>query len=227
MGIAFPALAVDAKVQSRDASFGLHGMVLFGGKDGLYASHMPMFHAPHNTQVVMAIHIDNAKVEAAMRRELAAHPTLWSIVPEQFELDRFAPDGNHSLQVFHADLVKGHFERGGQTRFRHISVHVDTVLLYRSLNAQPGVTESGNYLVIAKEGSHDGFLVKLIEARPDVDQIVAITRPKMDKLPNILSLPLQDELTLPSSTLVAQLHERCDCEVALAAELYRETDDLK
>jgi hypothetical protein len=227
MGIAFPAFAADAKAQSRDASSGLHGMVLFGGKDGLYASHMPMFHAPHDTQVVIAIHIDNPKVEATMRHELSAHPTMWSIVPEQFELDRLASGSDHPLQAFHADLVKGHFERGGRTRFRQVSVHVDAVLLYRSLNPQPGITKSGNYFVIAKEGSRDGFLIKLIEARPDVDQIIAITRPKMEQLPNTMSLPLQDELTLPASTLVTQLHERCDCEVALGVELYRETDDLK
>jgi hypothetical protein len=40
-----------------DASYGVHGMALFGGKDALFASHLPMFHAPHNQQVILQIEI--------------------------------------------------------------------------------------------------------------------------------------------------------------------------
>jgi len=59
-------------------TWGEHGMALFGGKAGLYASHLPMFHAPHDYQVLLQIHIADPKVDAALRRRLDGKTALWT-----------------------------------------------------------------------------------------------------------------------------------------------------
>ena len=36
-----------------ETAVGGHGMAVFGGRVGLYASHLPMFHTPHDSQIVL------------------------------------------------------------------------------------------------------------------------------------------------------------------------------
>ncbi|MCT8988416.1 hypothetical protein [Shewanella phaeophyticola] len=43
---------------------GLHGMLLFGSQYGLFASHLPMFHQPHNAQVVFKLSFADPKIQA-------------------------------------------------------------------------------------------------------------------------------------------------------------------
>jgi hypothetical protein len=44
-----------AQVPAPQHRMGVHGMVLFGSGPRLYASHIPMFHRPHDRQVVIAV----------------------------------------------------------------------------------------------------------------------------------------------------------------------------
>ena len=126
-----PALASTSKGQgttaapaARPPTWGEHGMVLFGGSDGLFASHLPMFHAPHDYHVVIALQIASPAIDAAMRKRLAAKPALWTLVPEEFELARLAPGATNPLTQFKADIVEGHFERGGKTIHSGVIVRV-------------------------------------------------------------------------------------------------------
>lgn len=215
-----------------ESSYGLHGMVLWGGQSGLYASHMPMFHRPHDLQVVMAIHVDDPKVERALRAGFAAKPEMWSIVPEQFELDRLAPGSAHPLNTFRADIVQGHFERGGVTRYSQVRIVVESVLHFQKLDAQPRRSGQGSYRVLTRgENDPDAFVVKLIDARPDVDQIVAFRRKGPQRLPAGFAMPLPssgpDTLTLAPAQLRAELEGRCQCHLAAGVEIYRETEDLQ
>lgn len=155
---------------AENASYGGHGMILFGGKDGLYASHLPMFHAPHDYQVVLQLHLADQVLDTALRERLDGKSALWTMDPEKFELDRFAPGSAHPLHSFTADLVFGHFEQGGKTEFSHAAVVVDKVLLFRQLNPQVHASATAHYLPVGR------FLVKQIDSRPDFDHIVALNR---------------------------------------------------
>ncbi|WP_373990514.1 hypothetical protein [Duganella sp. BuS-21] len=62
LGLLLSGVAFAADV--RDVTHGEHGMVLFGGKKGLYASHLPMFHAPHDYQVILQLHVADAATDA-------------------------------------------------------------------------------------------------------------------------------------------------------------------
>nr|WP_229225077.1 hypothetical protein [Duganella violaceicalia] len=154
-----------------DASYGEHGMALFGGKEGLYASHLPMFHAPHDYQVILQVHLADPATDAALRRRLDGKTALWTIAPEKFELSRLAPASAAPLRQFKADLVLGHFEQGGKTQFAAANVVVDKVLMYRQLSPAQKASADASYVQIG--GGKQRYLVKRIDSRPDYDHIVS------------------------------------------------------
>ena len=87
-----------------DPSHGVHGMVLFGDRDGLYAAHLPLFRAPHDSQIVLKLRFADAGQERAMRARLDGKTALWTIEPEHFALRRLAPDAAAPLRAFKASI---------------------------------------------------------------------------------------------------------------------------
>jgi len=158
-------------VHAADKSYGTHGMALFGGQEGLYASHLPMFHAPHDYQVVLQVHIADPATDAALRKRLDGNDALWTIDPEKFELSTLAPDTRTPRKEFKADLVQGHFERGGSTQYKAATVVIDKVLVFRQLDDEPRNAGMSRYMQIG--GGAQRFLVKEIDSRPDFDHIVS------------------------------------------------------
>lgn len=145
---------------------GTHGMALFGGRDGLYASHLPMFHTPHDVQLVLRLHIEDQATDSALRAALEGRTALWTINPETFDLNHI-----QAGMRFQADLVAGHFERGGKARWHAVTVIVDEVILRQALSAE---LRNKNAAFYRKVGN---FLVKEIDSRPDFDHIVALEKP--------------------------------------------------
>src|SRR4051812_37930247 len=156
--LSLPGFAAEPPLES---SFGLHGMLLFGGADGLYASHLPMFHKPHDRQVVFALRIADPRIERKLRWDVGAKPKVWTLVPEKFELDRLAPDAADPLRSFKADVVEGHFERGGKTRFKGVTVMVAEMLRYQPLDASAPAAATAHYRAVGHGDTW--FLVKDIE----------------------------------------------------------------
>lgn len=154
-----------------DPTYGTHGMALFGGQEGLYASHLPMFHAPHDYQVILQIHLADPAVDAALRKRLDGKDALWTIDPEKFELSALAPDAKAPRKDFRADIVQGHFERGGSTQYQGAKVVIDKVLLFRQLDDQAREATLSRYMQVGS--GKQRFLVKEINTRPDFDHIVA------------------------------------------------------
>src|SRR5690606_35280776 len=65
-----------------------HGMLLFGDRV-TYASHLPMFHAPHDYQLIMKLKFsDQAPSETLRLYEEAKEeePSLFTLVPERMDL---------------------------------------------------------------------------------------------------------------------------------------------
>ncbi len=212
------ALIVFAPTAS-GSTFGQHGMVLFGGADGLYASHLPMFHAPHDYQVVLAVRLADAALDTALRERLAANPVLWTLAPEKFELDRLAPGAAAPLQSFKGDLVLGHFEQGGKTVHQNAGIVVDRVLLFRRLSPQRAVAGTSRYLQVGAGARR--FLVKEVDSRPDFDHIVAI-----DVAPRTAAVPV----VVPKSGLKKPADDVIDGQfpgARVRATLYYSTDDLQ
>lgn len=158
-------------LHAADATYGSHGMALFGGREGLYASHLPMFHAPHDYQVILLVHIADQATDAALRKRLDGKDALWTIDPEKFELSALAPEARSPRKEFTADLVQGHFERGGSTQYKAVKVVIDKVLVFRQLDGKPRDAKFSRYMQVGS--GRQRFLVKQIDTRPDFDHIVA------------------------------------------------------
>lgn len=171
----FAGVLLAGAAAGKGPTWGAHGMALFGGKEALYASHLPMFHAPHDYQVVLQVHIADPTLDAALRQRLDGKTALWTIDPEKFELNRLAPHAAAPVREFKADLVDGHFERGGKTQYAGATVVVDKVLVYRQLSADSATRDSARYVQLGS--GKQRYLVKEIDSRPDFDHIVAIESP--------------------------------------------------
>ena len=220
-----------AKTAAKSAGFGSHGMAVFGGVDGLYASHLPMFHQPHDVQLVFRFHLSDAVVDAALRKHLSTKPALWTLDPEKFDLYRFAPQHAEPLRQFQARFVEGHFERGGVEKFSKQMVVVDEVIVYRKLDIAKRTETAGHYLKIGAQ--QEQFLIKLIDRRPDFDIIVALSKLKTPE--NSASTAIKKELVLMPDALkpptlaafAAALAEQGFGQFDVGSIIYFETDDLK
>ncbi len=224
--LAAELMASDQK-STPSPGWGGHGMAVFGGHEALYASHLPMFHAPHDAQVVLRFHLRDSAVDSALRAALVAHPELWTLDPEAFDLYRIAPDHPQPLRAFNARFVQGHFERGGRARFAAQAVVIDKVIIFRRLDDAPRTHSAGRYRMIGAGVEH--FLVKEIDRRPDFDVIVALTslRSRHQSKRPVITLAT-DSLEMPkSATLDAALRDQAGPAFTVDRVLYFETADLQ
>jgi hypothetical protein len=198
-----------------ESAMGGHGMAVFGGREGLYASHLPMFHAPHDSQVLLRFHLEDAAADRALRETLAREPRLWTFDPEPFDLLRFAPRHAQPLKAFTARFFEGHFERGGQPQAEPQRVIVDAVLLFRRLDPRPREAATGHYRLVG-QGS-EWFAVKEIDRRPDFDHIVRLTTPQI----RARTLVRLRGLAPPGDAVQSAF------KAAALTEIYFETDDLR
>ena len=211
-----------AQPAAQPVGYGSHGMAVFGGRDGLYASHLPMFHAPHDTQVLLRFHLADARVDASLRARLALRPQLWTLDPEHFDLHRLQPGHEQPIKQFGARFVQGHFERDGVERFAGQTVVVDEVLLFKPLDFKPANDakvgrSAGRYLLLG--AGREFFAVKEMDRRPDFDTIVAMKPLPQAKQPNV-------KAPTPSSLQTA-LQGQLGGTLKVGKTLYFETEDLK
>lgn len=150
---------------------GSHGMALFGDADGLYASHLPMFHAPHDYQAVLQVRLADPELDRALRARMHGTTALWTIDPERFLLSRLAPGSAAPLQGFSADVFSGHFERGGQRVHAGTRFVVEKVVYFQRLDPATRVRDEARYLPVGN------YLFKQLDSRPDFDHIVKLGAP--------------------------------------------------
>ncbi|MBC3907802.1 hypothetical protein [Undibacterium umbellatum] len=165
-------------------TWGVHGMLLFGNSEGMYVSHLPMFHAPHDYQVVLQIRCLDQQLDAAIKARLEQKLVLWTMEPEQFEIARLAADSKLPLKQFKANIVLGHFEQGGKTEYKDVAVIVEKTLIFRQLSPQMRENKQAVYHQIGS-GSHR-FLLKEIDSRPDFDHVLAITVPAAAAMADVM-----------------------------------------
>jgi hypothetical protein len=217
----FAALLLSGGAFAVDVTYGEHGMALFGGKDGLYASHLPMFHAPHDYQVILQVHVADTATDAALHKRLEGKTALWTLAPEKFELSRLAPQAPTPLKQFKADLVLGHFEQGGKTQYAGSTIVIDKVIMYRKLSPEQRASGTSTYMQIGS--GKQRYLVKQIDSRPDYDHILSY-RAAPGAANDDITVIKQDLRQPSPAELAAALHTRSD---AIKGTIYFYTDDLK
>lgn len=210
-------------------ALGVHGMTVFGGREALYAGHLPMFHPPHDTQVIVRFHLADAAQDAALRSELALRPRLWTLEPKLFDLLRLAPDHVDPLRRFEATLFEGHFERGGIKRFAGQTVVIDEILAFRRLDPSPRAGSIGDYHLVGR--GREWFAFKQIDRRPDFDHLLALNAPRgvrsadlANKVVHLAGIGLSQ----PSPKRIEQaLRRQLGNGWRVRRDIYFETDDLQ
>ena len=205
----------DANAKARH---GLHGMLLFSDGDALYASHLPMFHAPHDVQLIFRFTLVDKKVESELAKALGADKPYCTLAPQKFDLNLLGSKAKNGIWQFSADLFAGHFERKGKLTYKTQIVKVEQVIVNQILDRkQPKVTE---FKRITPTNAKRHFYARIIAGKPGVDHLVVIASNKT--LPERLTMN-SSELTINEVDIAAQLGLATN-QVSL---YYQEFGDLK
>lgn len=228
----FCALPLTISAQSSQAAaanstYGLHGMIIFGNQDGLYAVHLPMFHAPHDYQVVLRIHLADPVQDAELKQRLQQTPTLWTLEPEQFDLLRLTSKAVAPLLHFQARIFSGHFERDGILKYADTQIMVDETLVFRQLNPRFAASRKISYWQIGT--GIQRFLLKQIDARPDFDHLLRI-QVKPHSATTSLQLKrsgTQNTQKPERQALEKELQATCGTGAKIVSEIYFDHADLE
>jgi hypothetical protein len=154
--------------QPQPERMGTHGMVLFGGGEETFLSHIPMFHRPHDLQLVMAVQLAHPSWSSAPSFSEEGH----TFVPEKLDLTELA-EGR--LTAFTGTVFRGNFEADGQPLFKDVTVTVKRLLVREWLPQEAKAPQGAAYWLVGSK--RRAFLVHVITAPPDFDQIVLAQLP--------------------------------------------------
>ncbi|WP_295904479.1 hypothetical protein [uncultured Bdellovibrio sp.] len=195
----------------------IHGMLLFG-KSQVYLSHLPMFHAPHDYQVLLQATLSAEGLNAYHASLRNSNETVYTLVPEAFSL----PELTSHPVPFKAQIYKGHFERGGVLIADNVTVEIK-VLYFRKFSGTDVKPSQGTYILFGN--SKEQFLAHAITAAPDFDQILKVkTDAKGVAVFNFKDLSNTEPLQA-SQTLEVTLGET-SWPVDIESSLYTEFGDL-
>ena len=144
-----------------------HGMLIFGNKT-LYASHLPMFHSPHDYQAIFELRFDASTLQVYLDDKLQSPNSIYTFVPEPFVLT----DLEHGLQSMKGTLYHGHFEKGGTPMTGPIRVGVVKTISFKKL--RPTDPNSNSYPGIIFGNNDELFMAHQLEGAPGFDQIVEL-----------------------------------------------------
>ena len=159
-----------------------HSMLIVG-EQTVFLSHLPLFHPPHNYQVIMEASFakPGSDPQADYFNDRRKHPgtKIYTLEPEPFVLPRLT--ATEPLRSFKANLYRGQFElldprRKESARFAEkVDVNVTKVILFRKFDPTAANPAQLEYLLFGK-GS-ELFLAHLITRPPDFDQVLSVKPP--------------------------------------------------
>lgn len=162
---------------------GIHGMAIVGEKT-IYLSHLPMWMAPHNFQVILqaTFHGENDPQERYVKDRQATGTKLYTLQPsEAFALEDLVPVSPQDSPLrtsFRAVIWRNHFENHPQThpgkrlKIGEADVHVEQVVYFRRLPFQRPPQWNITYVPFGQ--GEELFAAHLITTPPDFDQIVSL-----------------------------------------------------
>jgi hypothetical protein len=227
-----------------DTPIGVHGMLLVG-EAAVYLSHLPMFMPPHNFQVILEVSLDaDTSRRLADSRARFSHDKLYTVEPEEFSIvDLLADDpAKPAVASFNANIVRGHFEKGGDVIAAGARVTVDNVIHFEELGRADRAAEL-EYILFGTEQQF--FLAHRVTQPPDFDQVLSanltghqftedeIRRERSGVLititgrANTLSDRLEPGEKVSGRGHVVGAHQFLDLEVEALSEVYFEEGELR
>jgi hypothetical protein len=166
--------------------FGRHNMFAFG-REVVFLSHLPMFMAPHDAQLILEVTLESAggSLLEFWSRERESHPDerVYTMMPEKFALSSLYLGDPPPRGSFRARFFRGHLERGGAVipELANVEVRVTRVVYARRFD-QGGKPEELTYLLFGRGA--EIFVAHRISEPPDFDQILSV---------ELAGSPLDDE----------------------------------
>lgn len=207
----------------------IHGMLIVG-RSKIYLSHLPMFHSPHDYQVILEARFSQKGQNAYLESQANSDETVYTLVPESFVL----PEMVRSPRPFQAQIYKGHFERGGAVIADNVTVTIDRVLYFKKFSLNEAKPKNGSYVLFGNES--EMFLAHSIKAKPDFDQVLQVeTSPDLSEVlktensvpvdfPNLLNVPIDVHESLDAN--ISNANQILRPHLKIQKMIYLETGDL-
>ena len=157
-------MAVYAATPEPGGRYGLHGMVLYGSNP-YFLSHIPMFHEPHDQQLIMRVSLTTQNghhVSENFTKETYSIRPLRNFSLNDLILGR--------LQTFQGDIYEGNFESNGKVVFANVFIKVEKKLFNKKIpfnRSLPGFT----YFLVGD--GHQLFAINEISRTNPYQQIVS------------------------------------------------------
>jgi hypothetical protein len=140
---------------------GSHTMIVFGGLDATFFSHIPLFGPPHDVQLVMQVKLDGGSLPRTFQDR------LYTFVPETMSLDDVI---RGTKTDFTGRLYLGNVEQNGRLLLSNVRVRVTNVAFSRNLDRRATEPPNPDYLFIGK--APNTTRVRIIHSPASVDEIV-------------------------------------------------------
>lgn len=160
------ALAEEKPLRPLDPSYmGVHGMVLVSHSSTIYASHLPLYHKPHDVQLIYKLESKDLALLQTVR-----DGRLTTIKPQPFNLDQLI---RGDKLVITADVYAGHFERGGMLVYENMTLNFSKQLYVRKLTDIAESSTQQEYDAISLSKNYKIYVHRIQQA-PSYDQLIHI-----------------------------------------------------
>jgi hypothetical protein len=170
-----PTASAPAADHHRHPGPAVHGMVLFG-QDRLYASHVPMFSAPHDWQALLEVELAHPTLDAtALFHALSTDgkQALVTLRPKPFVLPDLLTG---QLTSFVATMYRGNFEAGGTVVATDVTVRVKKVVQAAQLSRRTSALAALTYFILPGS-TNAAYLAHEITAPDNFDDLVQVVWP--------------------------------------------------
>lgn len=206
----FQVLAYEEKDQPPldPAYVGIHGMVLVAHASRIYASHLPLYHKPHDVQLVYKI--ESKEIPFL---NLVRDADLVTIKPREFNLQRLIRGEKMTIV---ADVYRGHFERESELIFKDKAIVFEKQLYVRELKdlAKPSLWQEYDVINVGKT---ERIYIHKIAQPPSFDHLLLVDLEGacLQKFKTSVMVPKENELH----------YKFLNC--GTMKPLYYETEDFK
>lgn len=147
------------------AYVGVHGMVLMNNASTIFAYHLPLYHKPHDVQLLYKLDVKNIALVHLVRDN-----DMVTIKPKPFNLQRLMRGEKVALE---ADIYIGHFERDGMLVYKNMTLNFAEQLYMRKLDDVKPSSNQQEYDVVSYRKSNRIYIHRLQQA-PSFDHIIHI-----------------------------------------------------
>jgi hypothetical protein len=152
----------------------VHGMLIVG-ETRVLLSHLPMFHVPHDYQMLLEVSLSapgSDPLKTYLDDRKATQGKVYTWVPKPFLLSGLDTSPSTPLTMT-GTIFRGHFERGGEAiTSDDVEAKVERVLYSRRLDQMDPQVLQRRYLMFGSPA--EPFLAHVITRPPDFDQVTGI-----------------------------------------------------